>query len=119
MNALAHSCLECGKPVSARRSTQHFCSQQCRLAFNNRRLQRGAQLYDLFMSMRYERDKAKELGLWAIMCRMAKDMRGEDEIKREGRKSWQRPRDVLERLPVVMVTKDVFVGNDLTGRGRR
>lgn len=112
----AHICLECGNSTTAGRT---FCCQGCRLTFNNRRLQRGAALYDLFMVMRYERGKAKAMGIWAIICRLAKDFREEDERLRNGRRSWQNPRDVLDRLPVIMITKDVFIGRDNTGRGRR
>lgn len=75
---------------------KRFCGQPCRLRFNNRRLQRGAELYDLFMTMRYDRSEAKRLGVWALMCRMGQQMREEDQIDREGRQSWRNPSDVLK-----------------------
>lgn len=110
-------CKECGGPVKPSRQRPVFCCGPCRQRFNNRRLERGAQLYDLFMSMRYECDKASDLGVWAIMCRMAKDYREEDEREREGRKSWQPASVVLDRLPTVMRSKDVTIMRDGTGRG--
>lgn len=75
---------------------KRFCGQPCRLKFNNRRLQRGAELYDLFMSMRYDREAAKRLGVWALMCRMAQQMREDDFKDRGGRKSLRQPSEVLK-----------------------
>lgn len=112
-------CKECGCELERTRQPRMFCSTAHRQAFNNRRLERGAALYDLFMAMRYDRDRATELGLWAIMCRMAKDFREEDERERDGRKSWQPADAVLGRLPVIMREKDVMVMQDKTGRSRR
>lgn len=115
---MAMTCKECGTDVTPSRQRRMFCCTACRQRFNNRRLERGAQLYDLFMSMRYEREKAADLGVWAIMCRIAKDFREEDDRDRDGRKSWQPPHSVIERLPVVMQEKDVTVIRDRTGGGR-
>lgn len=47
-----HECQECGSPIGERRKGQMFCSSPCRQAFNNRRMQRGAELYDLFRALR-------------------------------------------------------------------
>lgn len=89
-------CRECGEHFGkARDHEQLFCSSACRTSFNNRRKQRGADLYDLFMTMRYERGTAKLLGVWAILCRLAQDWNEDD--KAEGRKSYLPARRVLER----------------------
>ncbi len=93
------SCQECGEAMQGRNAAKKFCSQTCRLRFNNRRLQRGAELYDLFMAMRYEREDAKQLGVWGLMCRMAQQMREEDNKEREGRKSWRPPAEALANRP--------------------
>lgn len=117
MSKPAHVCKECGTPLTGRsKQPRQFCSTPCRQAFNNRRMQRGADLYDLFMAMRYERDKATDLGIWAIMCRMAQEYREQDARDREGRKSWQPASTVIDRLPVVMRSKDVYMRHEVFGR---
>ena len=115
---MTRMCKEFGGPIKPSRQRPMFCCQACRLRFNNRRLERGAQIYDLFMSMRYERGLAKLKGVWAIMCRLAMTWREEDMIHREGRKSWQNVTAVIERLPSVIQTTDVTIIQDRTGRGR-
>ena len=64
-------CAECGTTFEAKRDHAAFCSDACRKAFNNRRMTRGAELYDLFMAVRYERGLAKVMGLWSVICRAA------------------------------------------------
>jgi predicted nucleic acid-binding Zn ribbon protein len=92
-------CLECGLALEGLKPGARFCSSKCRLSFNNRRLQRGAELYDLFMAMRYDRAAAQEAGAWSMLCRMAQQMRDEDVSQRAGRKSWQPPSRVLKDRP--------------------
>lgn len=118
MSNLTHTCLECGNRITEARKPKMFCSTPCRQTFNNRRMQRGAQLYDMFMAMRYERKSAEDHGAWAIMCRMAMDFRREDDLEREGRKSWQPIASVIDRLPVTTKSSDVTIIRDFTGRGR-
>lgn len=106
-----YACAECAKPFSlARDHEQMFCCTACRTAFNNRRKNRGAELYDLFMTMRFDRDTAKVNGVWAVMCRMASEWNEEDRmaftsaeeaaagIKKPGRRSFGPVRKVLERF---------------------
>jgi hypothetical protein len=88
-------CRECGVACTSNKAGKFFCGTPCRQAFNNRRMQRGAELYDLFMSLRYERDLETDLDLRTAMSRMAQVMRQEDERERDGRKSWQNPNTVL------------------------
>lgn len=65
------ACLECGNALSASRQPERlFCCTPCRLAFNNRRMQRGAELYDLFRALRRERAEAKRLNIWTQICRL-------------------------------------------------
>lgn len=92
-------CQECGEPLAGMKPEARFCTSKCRLAFNNRRLQRGAELYDLFMAMRYDRSAAKDAGAWSMLCRMAQQMREEDLRERDGRKSWQPASRVLKDRP--------------------
>lgn len=95
---LTHSrtCRECLKPlrVSARPEIE-FCGMACRIAWRNRRSSRGAELYDPFMGLRYEREAARDAGLWSLMCRMAQAWNDED--KAAGRKSYFSPRETVER----------------------
>lgn len=92
-------CQDCGEPLTGMKPGARFCGPKCRLAFNNRRLQRGAELYDLFMAMRYDRAEAKDNGAWSMLCRMAQQMGEEDVSEREGRKSWQPAARVLRDRP--------------------
>jgi hypothetical protein len=116
MKVAKGQCAECGQALGEAGKPKLFCSSVCRQAFNNRRMQRGAMLYDLFMTMRYERGRAKVLGIWAIVCRMAMEWRREDDAKRGGRKSWQRAGSVLDRLPLTTVSSDVTILYDRTGK---
>lgn len=92
-------CQECGTGFEADRGYALFCSTPCRKAFNNRRMVRGAELYDLFMCLRYERGLAKLKGVWTLVCALALQYRIEDERERAGRKSWNHPDVVLDRKP--------------------
>ena len=82
-------CLECNAAYTPRAALQRFCSPSCSKVFNNRRMTRGAELYDYYMSMRYERDTHS--GNIAIMNQMAMKWRDEDKASRDGRQSWATP----------------------------
>lgn len=87
-------CLECGITIKAKSSTGrpvHFCSAAHRKAWNNRRMTRGAILYDLAMKWRYEREDNRD----AIndMAQVAAVFRGADERYRDGRRSWINDKD--------------------------
>lgn len=97
MTRLAHVCFECGISPTPRRS-QLFCNSDCRQAFNNRRMQRGADLYDLFRALRRERDKAKALGIWTQICRLELGWQEQDEAERPGRRSYMPPERALANL---------------------
>lgn len=86
-------CSECGTEFKRAAVGQEFCSTPCRTTFNNRRKTRGADLYDLFMTLAYDRKNRK--GVWTAMSRMAKAWHEED--KKAGRKSFGSARKVLER----------------------
>ncbi|SEE60114.1 hypothetical protein SAMN05519104_6687 [Rhizobiales bacterium GAS188] len=91
----ARTCLECGDGFSPQRPHAEFCCAPCRKTFANRRAQRGADLYDLFMASRFDLATAKDLKLWRMMNRLASHFRAEDKRIREGRRSWMRPGDSL------------------------
>ena len=87
MPTVSHTCQECGTHYTPRsRRPMKFCTRKCAQTFTNRRLLRGALMYDLFMASRYERAEHQQLR--SVMARMAMRFREEDEREREGRKSW-------------------------------
>lgn len=92
-------CLECSAPSSSPAANAEFCSTPCRKAWNNRRLTRGAELYDLMMVCRFDRGRAKALRIWTLMCRLVSTFRAEDRRERQGRRSWSPAEQVLERKP--------------------
>jgi hypothetical protein len=82
------SCLECGAPFVAKREHAQFCTAKCRSTFNNRRNVRGAEMYDLIMALRYERDDATKAGAWTKLTKLAAHYHAVDQRERNGRKSW-------------------------------
>lgn len=93
------ACKECGKPFEQISHKAEFCTAACQKDFNNRRATRGAKLHDLFMAFRFERDEARKANLQSVINRLASDWREEDRRQREGRKSWQPFRRILEKEP--------------------
>jgi predicted nucleic acid-binding Zn ribbon protein len=98
MSLPACLCLECGAPIATDRDAT-FCATGCRQAFNNRRLKRGAELYDLWMAHRYERPLARALHVLTAVNRLAASWRQQDRLERAGRRSWTAPDAVLDRTP--------------------
>ena len=99
MTIRLNACLECGCHLVPSAKEREFCSPAHRLAWNNRRLQRGAALYDLYMAHRFERADAQARGVFQAINRLASDYRAEDRERREGRRSWRRLGDVLAERP--------------------
>ena len=80
---MKRTCQECGVNYVAKKTSSKFCSTGCRKIFNNRRAQRGALLYDAFMSLRYDRAAAKEVGIdYTFICRIGEMFNDEDKGKR-------------------------------------
>lgn len=100
-------CLECGRSFGLRchdvedgpTKPADFCGRACRNAWNNRRMARGAQLYDLFMVARFDRPLAKTMKVWRYLARLASDFRQEDREERAGRLSWRSPTEIIARQP--------------------
>jgi hypothetical protein len=92
-------CLECGDAFESLRTFGGFCCPAHRADFNNRRMKRGAELYDLVMAWRYQRALDRLLGLRKLVCRMAQAFRDEDWRDRDGRRSWRDPREVVAERP--------------------
>jgi hypothetical protein len=108
-------CRECGIGFAAHRAGSFYCSAKCRSRFHNRRAQRGAELFDLFMAMRFDRASAEAAGAWSLMCRMAAAFKCEDDRERDGRQSWDDVETVKARNSHLMAT---VVANNLTGLRR-
>lgn len=90
------TCRECGKPLSNEmKANADFCCTGHRIKWRNRRMSRGADLYDCFMALRYDRGAAKLHGLWALMCRMASDWHEEDQ--KAGRRTYFPPKETVQR----------------------
>lgn len=86
--AIIRVCVECGEKFTHKKSFGKFCKNDCRRDWNNRRAVRGAELYDLVMSMRFDRQKAKEEGDWTLICSLASAYRDADKHARDGRPSF-------------------------------
>lgn len=95
--AIEHTCRECGRSYKSLRADGEFCQTKCRSAWNNRRAIRGAELYDLFMALRFERGVATKLGVWKLICRMAWWWKDQDAKERAGRKSYAEPATAVKR----------------------
>lgn len=91
-------CQECGNRITESRRAKMFCSPACRQTFNNRRMQRGADMYDLFRALRRERGKAKDMNIWTVLCQLEKRWNDEDTEARPGRKSYMPPSKALTNL---------------------
>lgn len=96
-----HVCRECGidlAPLGLKKSAV-FCKAEHRKDWNNRRMVRGAELYDLFMEKRYDRDTKEARDAWTIMSNLALAYRSADKKRRNGRKSWN-AKETVARLPL-------------------
>lgn len=96
-------CRECGVSVevdgSVVRRRPEFCSRVCKTNWHNRRRQRGAVLYDLYMASRYERQfsTSEDRSPLHRMSQVAAEFRDEDRRERDGRPSWDY-RSAVERI---------------------
>lgn len=100
------TCDECHVGFVAKKKEARFCCSPCRKTYNNRRAIRGAELYDLMMCCRYDREYAYRVKLPSLIARRCSEWRNED--KDGGGKSWIRPiqwvRDNCARLRSISCT---------------
>lgn len=85
-------CRECGKVFSPRHRTALFCCVAHKQAFNNRRRERGAELYDFVMAEGWRSP---------IGARLIEAYKKADAIKRNGRPSFQDMETAIQRIPIV------------------
>lgn len=97
----SRTCTECGETFTTPKAETGFCpGKKCRMDWHNRRRDRGAELYDLLMTCRFDRDFAKDEGLVmsTLLSNLAGHYRDSDNLKRAGRKSWDK--NAHKRLPI-------------------
>ena len=99
------TCPECGAAFAPAVSHAAFCCVACKNTWGNRRLQRGALFYDLYMHFRFARADARRLNVFAALNRLAHIFRQEDLSEREGRLSWRSPAIVFEERPYIIVKR--------------
>ena len=95
-------CKECGAEITKkpkRGPRAEFCSKECRQGWKNRRLLRGAMMYDVVMNWRFERKGGGDKEAWQALTRLAATFKHEDKMDRDNRPSYRRLRDVLEENP--------------------
>lgn len=97
MAAKIRECRECGEAFTQRRRQAEFCCTGCRGRFNNRRMLRGAEIYDLWMANRFQRSEAADADVWSFMCRLSQWWRAQDERERSSRRSWGSLKEVKSR----------------------
>jgi predicted nucleic acid-binding Zn ribbon protein len=98
-------CVVCGQEFMATQEHGKFCSDRHKVIFNNIRRTRGAQLYDFFMTIRYEREKAAALDAWSCICALAATFRDADA----GKISWGDIREHLDKMPYLKKTADDII----------
>ena len=114
-------CRECGSTFDGSKAAMFCPGTSCRRDWNNRRQQRGAQLYDVFMTLRGERQLTADLknnqgiNLWTVACQLASGWKLEDERQRGGRRSYQSIPDLISAGKFAYLSA-VCVGVDRTGR---
>ena len=91
-------CLECGRTYWAKRRQSVFCCIEDKMAFTNRRRDRGAELYDVLMTQRFARKTKAGKDAWRLVCALASAYRMADQDRRGGRPSWSRR--AMERIPL-------------------
>ena|SRR5881628_67006 len=90
-----NACCECGGPITSVRHDAAFCTPKCRKAYNNRRMQRGAELIELYWHTRFNRQEAIEFGIRTIMDNMVSTWNEED--KAAGRRHAAPLKELMQR----------------------
>jgi hypothetical protein len=84
------TCAECGCEFGSNKRHAEFCGTPCRKVYNNRRAVRGAELYDLFMTLRFDRKHATDEQLWSHICSLGSAYNTADKAFRGGRRSYNK-----------------------------
>src|SRR5688572_17639911 len=97
-------CQECGKSFTPKTPTRLFCDTPCRNAFNARRRDRGAELYDVLMVQKFEPNKWDANQIPPV-DKLLLAYKAADDARRGGRRSWQNAWDVSTKLPMAYSTE--------------
>lgn len=92
--AFKHRCVNCRGAFEVKRHDADFCSNACRQDFHNRRLQRGAVLYDLLMLEEVDPDTFQRLGLDGTVSAVIAAFKQEDAAAKRKR-SYKSPKGIL------------------------
>lgn len=98
------SCAECGNAFGSNRRDAEFCGDKCRKVYNNRRAQRGAELYDIVMAWRFGDGEGRINEARDLLCSLVSGYNEQDKISRPGRRSYMKykvAKDNFNRLPGV------------------
>jgi protein-arginine kinase activator protein McsA len=109
-------CRECGRGFQSNRTIARFCGSNCKNTFNNRRMQRGAVIYDLLMVQRYSRREASMGNAWSLLSKLAQHFKSLDDRERAGRRSWEDLKKVRDRNPYLAA---MIVSDNAAGLKRR
>lgn len=91
---MAKTCKECGAEFTSRQHNADFCGSPCRATFNNRRMKRGAILYDLEMSRQFDPKAFAASKLAGRADELIARWREEDATRKHDR-TWKRPYEVM------------------------
>jgi hypothetical protein len=98
------SCAECAEKFGSNRRDAEFCGDKCRKVYNNRRAQRGAELYDIVMAWRFGDGEGRINEARDLLCSLVSGYNEQDKMKRPGRRSYMKyktAKNNLNRLPGV------------------
>lgn len=97
-------CAECGERFGSNRRDAEFCSTECRKKYNNRRAQRGAELYDIVMAWRFGDGEGRINEARDLLCSLVSGYNEQDKAARPGRRSYMKYKQAknnFNRLPGV------------------
>ena len=101
--AYKRTCLECKGDFTSRQFNSDFCCGVCRRTFNNRRVQRGAVIYDLLMIEATDLERFESLRLDGRVSAMIEAFKQEDEAAGRVR-SHKRAADVQADTAHLMIS---------------
>lgn len=108
-------CRECGEPLAVKSGPgrpRKYCSVACNKLFDNRRMTRGALMYDLVMMWRWDRPAERKHDIRKLMGRVASEYFTEDQRW----PTWRDIDDVLQDVTHLRFTAKV---QDMTGRRKQ
>jgi hypothetical protein len=100
MAKITTTCSECGETFETQsHNPSKFCCSSCRKTWQNRRMLRGAILYDMMMEHRYNRKAEDSSEIRNVMYSLLAEWRAEDQEERIGKRTWLDPRAWIAKNP--------------------